>query len=323
MYNMFYKTDYLNTLENENTRSLCRTMFAKTEKLESQLDKDLFRFNMNEIDLLLFTLNAPHLNSLNTYINLLRKYTDYTIENGDRESNINLYKTISLSDLEKYVAKHKLKYVSFEEFKDVLKEVYNPIDYALYLALFEGIAGEKYSEISNLTIGDLREAKEVEGGYIITLTEETIDDEIQKREMKISNELYSALNKAYKQEEYIARNGEGATRIIVDGEFVFRNIVVNEDTKPKTDKQFIYRKLMILNKLTKSSVSNITTIINSGMIYYLSTLAVNDTVTTLDIKNTMEKYLLSINKNQPNASYNYFKKKHGDALKELYNVSFA
>ena len=64
------------------------------------------------------------------------------------------------SQLDNYLAKHKLKYFSKDNFDISLKNVANECDYALYLALFEGLNGNTYSEISNLKIQDVKKQKQ-------------------------------------------------------------------------------------------------------------------------------------------------------------------
>ncbi len=330
-YSYFYKQDFLETIENENTKKHFMSLFNITEKLESQLDKDLYNFNNEEIKILLYSFNSAHKNTLYTYLHQLRQYCDYAIENGDKQSNINLYKIFPVSSLEDYLVTYKLKHLSKDDMNEALKDIYNWVDYALCLSLFEGIGGYEHSEITNMKIDHVKQAstqqvkKYDELYYTITL--HGIDKntgDIKTRDLDISEELLNALLKTYGEQTYYPSNGEAdekhSSRDIIMGDHIFRNIAVGKAESDQVDKQFVYRKLRKINEWTEGLISSLTTIINSGIIYHYSLLAKENQITLQDTEEIFRRYDKFVPENYPNLKFKEFLKKHKNALYELYNV---
>ncbi|MDK1672863.1 hypothetical protein QOK74_08255 [Staphylococcus saprophyticus] len=335
-YNHFFKEEFLNTIPEQN-RYYYKSLFNRSESMETQLDKDLYNFTDTEIEIFLYSVNTAQKNTLVTYLNQARNYCDYAIKTGHKISNINVFKTFSYGALDKYTAKHKMKYISKDFLEIAMKDIVNTNDYALYKALFEGIGGFEYTEISELTIDDIRKANNnpttlygtQEKANIIELrSAQKNSDEIKTRELTITNDLLKYLEKSYYQETYLLKNGESeaisSERQIIDGNNVFRNVTTTSKEDGKIDKQYIYRKLKLLGDVTEGEVSSISTLINSGIIYYISLLADNDgKVKVDDLKYITERFGLSVHVTSPHSTYKAIAKKHKEALEINYNVTFA
>ncbi|CAC8239390.1 hypothetical protein V8H04_11980 [Staphylococcus aureus] len=328
-YNQFFKDEFLSTISEEN-RANFRSLFRRSKQLEEQLNKDLYNFTDNEIQILLFSINTAQRNTLVTYLNQARRYCDYAIKTGKKSSNINLYNTFMYSQLDNYLAKHKLKYFSKDNFDIFLKNVANECDYALYLALFEGLNGNTYSEISNLKIQDVKKAKnkpKPNNTYEIELRSINSDQSISTRTLDVSATLIKALERAYMQEDYYLKNGESTSRtshrVILDGDYVFRNVATTKYDDAKVDKQYVYRKMNLLKEITDGEISSVLTMMNSGIIYYLSEMAdQNNQVSIEDMKYVVDRYQLSVHAYSPMYTYKALAKKHKDALLLNYNVTF-
>lgn len=336
-YNHFFKQEFLDTISTESSKAYYSSLFNKTRGLEEQLDKDLYNFSDNEVELLLYAVNTSQKNTLVSYINQCKNYCDYAIETGNKISNINIYKSFSTNDLDKYLMVHKLKYLSKDDIMDSLKDVYNAVDFAVYLSIFEGMLGFEYSELTNLTIKDINEAKNNpieeeqdeydKEGYILTLNGlSKRTKEITPRKITVSDDLLKALFSASRQEEYYQSNGESksqlSSRPILEGEHVFRNANLGSDSKPKTDKQYVYRKLNLLKRISEDSISSVTTLINSGVIYHLSIRAKDGVINYEDVIKVATRFNITIMPASPNTSYKNFIKKHKDALKKVYGVDY-
>ncbi|PTI57127.1 hypothetical protein BU057_15475 [Staphylococcus succinus] len=105
---------------------------------------------------------------------------------------------------------------------------------------------------------------------------------------------------------------------------MFRNVTTTNRPDGKIDKQFIYRKIKVLSEATEGEVSSISTLINSGMIYYMHLLAdESGKINVKDLKYVTDRFGLSVNSLSPHSSYKTLAKKHKEALEANYNVAFA
>ncbi|RIO07130.1 hypothetical protein BUZ94_13420 [Mammaliicoccus sciuri] len=334
-YNHFFKEEFLNTITTESSRTYYVSLFNKSKQLEKQLDKDMFNFTDVEVELLLYSINTSQKNTLVSYLNQCRNYCDYAIETGNKVSNINIYKTFSTDRLDQYLMKHKQKYLSKDDIMNSLKDVYNSIDFAVYMSIFEGILGYEYTEITNLTKQDIAEARENkiddqvlnEKGYLLKLNGiSKRTKELSPRTIVASEELIRALEAASRQDVYYQNNGDSKSnmpsRPLLDGDYVFRNAELGNESKVQTDKQFVYRKLTLLKEISDSLISSVTTIINSGVIYHLSLKAKNGVINFEDVKQVANRYNITLIPASPNTSYKNFIKKHKEALKNVYGVDY-
>lgn len=332
-FNHFYKEQFLNTLEEESTSTKANyiTLFNKSKELEETFGKDLYNFDTAEIELLLYAFNTPSKNTLNTYLNQCKRYTDYAISHGHRVSNINLYKSFSYESLNRYINVYKQKYYSKDDIMEMLKDVYNVGDKALYLTIFEGIAGYMYSELCNLTVEDLKKAQDnttKDGMHVLSVKGIGKNTgELRTRGITINKELLRDLFNTYETTEYYKNNGEStakSTKIeIAKGEFVFRNTLRSEDNEAQINKQYVYRKLRLLKTITEDKIGSVTTLINSGIIYHLSILADdNNTIGFNQVQEVYERYDFTPNAVSPKSSYRAFIRKHEDALFNIYGVKF-
>lgn len=329
-YNHFFKEEFLSTVSEQN-RYYYRSLFNRSATLEQQLDKDLYNFTDAEVEIFLYSINTSQKNTLVTYLNQAKNYCEYAIEKGSKISNINVFKTFSYGSLDKYTAKHKMKYLSKDDLEIALKDIVNANDYAMYIALFEGMGGFEYTELAELKIDDVREAynNPVEDGYEITLrSEQKASKEIKTRKLTVSKNLLKYLERSYSQKTYVLKNGASEftknERDIIDGSNVFRNVTTTNKPDGKIDKQFIYRKMRLLSEATEGEVSTISTLINSGIIYYMYLLADEDNkIDVKDLKYVTDRFGLSVNSISPHSSYKTLAKKHKDALEANYGASFA
>lgn len=334
-YNHFFKEEFLNTIKTESSRTYYVSLFNKSKQLEEQLNKDMFNFTDIEVELLLYSINTSQKNTLVSYLNQCKNYCDYAIETGNKLSNINIYKTFSTDRLDQYLMRHKQKYLSKDDIMNSLKDVYNSIDFAVYMSIFEGLLGFEYTEITNLTKQDIAEARENkvedenlnEKGYLLKLNGlSKRTKELNPRTIVASEELMRALEAASRQDVYYQNNGDSKSNLpsrpLLDGEYVFRNSDLGNESKVQTDKQFVYRKLILLKEISDSLISSVTTIINSGVIYHLSLKAKDGVINFEDVKQVANRYNITLIPASPNTSYKNFIKKHRDALKKVYGVDY-
>lgn len=270
-YNSGFKEQFLDTLESTSLAPVYSSMFRKSKEVEERLEKDIFNFNTDDIDLLFYTFSSPSVQTLYVYHSLIIRYVEYAISEGQRLSNINLYKTMDYTKLNQYVAYYKHSYVTLEEFNKFVDYLANDYDVAIFRALFEGIGGTGYEELRNLKVDDIHEQ---DGEFYVTLYDlDPRTKETTVREKKISYELVKDLNRANNQQEYISGNGEGTSynsvTEFVESPYVFKPLRKGNYTQSdgQIDKQNVYRKSRLLAKITDGKISNVKTLSISGMIH--------------------------------------------------------
>lgn len=330
-YNAFFKKDFLNSVYQKKEYNLIKALFNKSRELEEFYDTDLFNFSDEQIEYLLYSFQTPSKRTLITYMNFARRYIDFAIDKGYRVSNINIARTFNYNSIDKYLFTHKLKYLTHERFLLGAETLYNPNDRALIKAIFHGFKGIEYSELSNLTIHDVKEAKtnptrsiNGEQYFKIRLKSGLDEDEITERTIDIPNYLIEEFEKAYYEDIYYLNNGEASgqftDRRIIEGEHIFRNMVFKSNTPEKIDKQVIYRRVRNLKELTEGEISTVTTIQNSGKLYYLYLLSENG---ELDARKTLEitdRFNMAVISTSINTTIKKIVNKYRDSLEVNYNV---
>lgn len=323
IYNQRFKNQFLDNLESASVAPVYSALFNKSREIEEQLNKDLFNFIPQDIDLLYYSISTPSLKTLEVFHSLLVKYANYAISQGQRDSNVNLYSLMSFKELQKYVATYKHQYLTKKEFDEFMEFVANETDVAAYRALFEGISGSKYSEIVNLKHSDVFEKG---GKYYVDLCEDKATGGTEERTIEITPRLHRDLEKAYKQELYLGSNGEAETQTnieIVDSPFIFRPLKrgAYQQSEGKINMQTIYRKKILLNELTDGRIKNTNTILLSGMLHYASQIhQEKDELSSQDYLDIAERYNKQIASKYQSQKIKHVQGILRDGLKERYDI---
>lgn len=271
MYNNTFKQEFMNTIESEHMQSLFSALFYRSHPYETELEQDLYDFQTRELESFYYGLETPSRHTLQVFHSLIISYVDYAITQGVRASNINIFRNIKGSSLEKYVASYKEQYLTLQEFNRFMDYVVNDVDVAIYRCLFEGIGGNGYSEFQNIKIEDIEEKN---GLSYLSLTDIDTQGNKTHRQIQITDTLRKDLERANRQEFYVADNGESDLHSaidIVESPYVFRPLKRGAYKKSggQTNMQAIYRKKNLLTDLTDGQIKNINTLVISGMVHEL------------------------------------------------------
>lgn len=330
-YNNFYKLSFIDSVESDYERKIYKSLFNKSKRSEELFDKDLYNFTDSEIEAFLYSVNTSSRNTLITYVNVARKYVDFAIENGDRISNINLFKTFTYDTMHNYLQAYKSKYLSEVDFNINVDMLYNHCDRAIILSIYHGMGGFEYQEITNLTIDDVKEAKtspsRVLGGqqyYYIKLREK-VNGYNKERYLDIPKSLLIELEKTYYEDTYYLNNGDSNGKVkysqFIEGKHIFRNINLKKNTsEEKIDKQIIYRRINKLKSITNDSLGSIKTVHNSGFIYNLYLLSKDGKLDFYDVLEVIKRFNLFVNEQSTSFTIKKELKKYEEALKNIYNV---
>lgn len=126
-----------------NTREAYSRVLKRASSLEEEFGKDLYNFNISEIELLINYLAPTTLSSVQSATSPITVYIDWAIEQGLRTDNFNPLSTlIDREYLEKFIDKSNELIFSKDDIDDITCRLTNRIDAAVIQCLFEGLMGK-------------------------------------------------------------------------------------------------------------------------------------------------------------------------------------
>jgi len=278
MYNVEYKEAFLEASEHaEETKNQYRLYFKKTEPFENQKGKDLFDMDFDMLEELFYWVQRKTERSAVNFFNTIKNYITWAKDNGYGESPLNpIIDTINTEFVSKYLYKEGIKYYTRKDLFKYFENMNNVRDKALVLALFEGISGNKFSEIINLRREDLSEK---DGKYYASLLSDEVD--LTHRQLEISEELYNMVIEAYNAQEY--KNTSGRVNRIVDGEYIFRKSRIGGNDVRITVPMLQNTIINVIKPAFDDVQITTTSINNSGVMHYANEYMNSDRVLTKEI----------------------------------------
>lgn len=324
-YNPEFKKQFLETLESTSLFPVYTALFNKSASVEERLGKDVYDFNSSDIELFFYTVSTPSVQSLRVYLSLLIRYVDYASKTGQRLSNINLFRNVRTEVLDQYVAYYKHSHITLEEFNEFMDYLANDFDVAIFRALFEGINGTGYAELTNLKMSDIFEK---DNKIYVTLYDTDIKTKEEiSRVKEISPQLFRDLRRADAQQEYISGNGEGTSynsfTEFAESPYIFKPLKKGNYTQSsgQIDKQTIYRKSAMLSELTDGKITNVRTLVTSGMLHKANEIyKENGELTGQDLLNIASEYRRGSKSQHIGQQISRVKTMLRNGLKERYNI---
>lgn len=263
MYNKDVKLRYLNEKQKVSLPSkYLELQFEHISIYEELLNKDASQFTSSEIisyyKLRAFT-NVDSVMTLNSQLSL---YTQWCISQTLVKDNQNHYLEIT-SELARTLLNNTLidsRILTRQQLSEGLNKLVNPIDKFIILALFEGIRGEKYQDITLANINQIK-------GNTIKL--------ISGRTVNISNELKNYAMEA--NDTYVYYTLRGDRELALHGDNIFKHKDSSRSNDLDTMAQAIKRKIINICRDALNVDDNITIrgndIILSGKIHYMKEAA--------------------------------------------------
>lgn len=261
LYNQELKEKYLHErFENEDSRNTIRYIFKSAELIEDILQKDVYNFNLVEIGKVIKNANPHSPFVARSYGRLLSKYISWAIEPmGLRENNIHPMKGVDDSWYDSLVDKTKKTHWSKEEFIELLEKLPNAQDQAFLALMFEGVVGNKFEELRNISYYDIdwnnneltvRERND----YKIKL------DDVFMRFLKNANDaqVYRTFDKetgGYKERDLLSSN------------YLFKNIKSRAKERDPVSYQVFYNRLNNIKNEFELEYLTPNAVKQSGMIY--------------------------------------------------------
>ncbi|CEG31418.1 phage lytic cycle repressor MrpR family protein [Peribacillus simplex] len=257
-YNSEIKEEYLSGFPSDSQNTYSH-VFKKSAELEQFALRDLYLFEINQIETLLSNFEFTTIRAAKTYISVISSYINWSIEKGLRETE-NPLTDVNATWVDQFVRKDKKFLFTEKEIIEIENELVNAQDRVIIRLLFEGVEGEGVSELLNLKDNDCK-------GNVLCLE----DDKFGKRELEVSNRAVDFIKKASAETEYQIRNGKSLGRRsiskLVDNDFVIKSA----DAKSlvnihRADKHLIYRRMSTIGDFFNLKYLNVKNIRKSGML---------------------------------------------------------
>ena len=282
MYNECQKSRYLNFLKEKNSGSINMYdwLFNKIEEFELKLSKDVYDFTFEEVIYMYKMFNLREISTLSTINTMLSQYTKWAISEGLVKINQNVMSLISVDKLTEFLNKAalNLKIISREELLQITKELENPRDQFILLALFEFGKGENFYDI----VFAKTEAINYQESTMTLYSGRTVE---------ISRELIHYALDSSETVSYVRTFADGSIRNYQ----LYDNGTIIKTTKSKTDKDRLAANTYVTaTKCLKEAGTNLSVknIIESGKIHFIK-----EDMKKLDIS-SLEEYLSCPEKNE-------------------------
>lgn len=223
MFNHELKRRFIEIRNNEATlpKGYLELQFRKVAVMEHKLQKDVSNFSFYDITEYYKTLNASSVNGLKVLNSQFSIYTDWCLKQNLVTDGQNHFLELRTEDYNNCINKAlvKLSIFSREELLDLIYELPNPKDRFLILALFEGIKGKDFSDITLLKPEDIN-------GNICTLA--------SGKQIEISDDLKDIIIATIAEDTYYSMSGHMQKKIpLIDHGYIIKeypNVEVNAGT---------------------------------------------------------------------------------------------
>lgn len=215
LYNEEIKEKFLNNYDNEQTQKTIRNVFAKTELIESVLEKDLMFFSIEEIGKAIENTNPHNAGVAKSSGRFISQYISWAIGERLRKNVINPLQGVLPNWYDKFVDHSKKVFYSKKEFLELLNSMLNGQDQAFLVLIWNGIIGKSFSQLRELKFSDINfDNNEV---YV------------KERDMsiKIDDDLMKYLQNAYNQTTFFTYNPETNDHNeseLLPSEYLFKNV---------------------------------------------------------------------------------------------------
>ncbi|MFO1442909.1 hypothetical protein KDN24_06725 [Bacillus sp. Bva_UNVM-123] len=237
LYNNEIKERYLNErFENEDSRTTIKYVFKSAELIEDVLNKDLYNFSLPEIGKVIKNANPHSIGVARSHGRIISKYISWAIEPmGLRENNIHPMKGINDSWYDTLVDKTKKIHYSKDELIELIERLPNAQDQAFLALMFEGVVGDKFEELRNISYYDVDWNN----------NELTIRNR-DNFKIKLDNTFMRYIKNAYEAQtyrNYDKETGDYKERDLLDSNYIFRNIKSRAKEGEPVSLQVFYNRL--------------------------------------------------------------------------------
>jgi len=221
MYNKNIKQEFINGNDYaEKTKVLLTNSFSNCENYEQKLGKDIYEMNINELEGLLKYVGHRTISRVIGLVSNIKVYSRWAYDKGYSQKPDSAFEHILSSDYyANFVSNTDVFYLTRNELLNYLEQTPDNSVKACMLAVFEGIGGRGYQELSNIRISDIFQNGEQ---WYVNLRND-LDGTI-RRKHPISNELKDYLFKANEATTFKGMNGR-IKYSLIDSDYVFKYFI--------------------------------------------------------------------------------------------------
>jgi integrase len=288
--------------------------------VESVLGKDLYECTLEEIGKAIENTNPHTVNVARSNGRFISQYITWCIEPPQRlrKNTINPLKGVLPEWYDKFVDKTRKIHYSYDEFIGLLEDenMYNGQDQAFLFLIWEGIIGERYSQLQELKFSD------------VDFENKTIYVKERNEKITVSDDCIKYLEKARSQNTYYQWNPntkEFAEKELLPSEYIFKNVKSprGQENEPVKMNVF-YKRLHNLKEVFGLEYLTPNAIKQSGMIYYAVQQYLSDKELAYDqLAAVGEKYQYSTITTGDYTYYNTYLMKefiNPENIKDLYDI---
>ncbi|MGR6760356.1 phage lytic cycle repressor MrpR family protein [Paenibacillus sp. T2-29] len=269
--NKIYDNDFFNGEQKkrflkdmtENTYMVHSRVLKRASRLEKNLNKDLYDFNLDEIEELLNYLSPKTVQASLTNGSVINAYIGWAIQQDLRTINLNPLDIVGETDFYKsFVDKTNKLIFSEEEVKKIVFSLESRQDAVIIQALFEGIMGRNNSELLNLKLVDIDA-----DSHKVLLRNIDKDNTEQTRFLKISDPLLRLMQEASQETEYKSIMGTGGrVKKLVPSPYVIKGAGKASADDGKTGTFAIRQRIKNIGIMEGYDYLSAINIRNSGML---------------------------------------------------------
>lgn len=261
MYNKELKKRYIEekSMEVVLPSNYLDCQFNKVSEMEIELDKDVSNFTVYEIIEYYKMLNLSSLGSLTVMNSQFSMYTQWCLQENLVIDNQNHFLEITLENFKMCLNKalFDMRIITRQTVLSWVEQLPNSKDQFVLLALFEGLKGKDFCELSKLRPEDIK-------GNIATLC--------TGRKIKLSDKLIDIANDCILETEYFSITGAGVKRMtLVDRGYIIKDYPnIKDDVSEFQIGRKIYNGITrTLNYFGMSKIMSANSIAESGKIHMI------------------------------------------------------
>ncbi|GAB6989475.1 hypothetical protein JCM16418A_15250 [Paenibacillus pini] len=261
LYNEEIKKEFIST-HKTGTQAIFERIFKITQPMETDLGKDLYQFNREELRKTFYTFMASSKGSSKSVVAHVISYIDWAIDE-EYHNGINPLDSVGVAWKEQFVVQPDKLYFTDAEIKSKLNEIVNAQVAVVFYAPFLGIRGTEHAEIVNIMKKDIDADK---------LTVKLTNANKSTRTITVDSDFIRLCNQAIKEQEFVKSNGEPDQNIraesanLIDNDYIVRSVDINVKHTAEADGSVVYRRFRTLETFFNDKRITPVTIFYSGMI---------------------------------------------------------
>ena len=254
-----YKLDFLSTFiyENYSTSMFAQyiTIFKKSKDIEEYFKKDLYDFSEDQVLRLLKTFRSKTYNSVTNKYSLIKTYMEIAKGNNKGLVTVPTGMLLTASKIQETICNfaQEIRYCTRTELEEAVEKLTNPADKVIFLLLFEGVAGNRYSDLLNLKVEDVN----LEERYLITPSNKRVE---------FSSYTAKVLKESFEEDTYY-KFGNGADyKLDMSSPYVLKGKLTKNSNGNPLKYAGLNRRLDVVKKNMEMETATGGTIYRSGLI---------------------------------------------------------